>query len=243
MPRALRAEVLVAHQPAYLPWPGYFSRLLDVDRLVLLDHVPYSERGWQNRNTVTGPHGERIRLTVPVTRTFGQPLADVRVAEDRWRARHWRTLCQTYARAAHWPALQQRLAPIYQRPWTHLADLNAAVLQVMLRQFGLDVRLERSSDIAPAGPKTGMLADLCRRTGTSVLRVGTGAADGYLDACLLAEHGITVEVATYAPPTEGPAGANSALDLLAHHGPQALRFLEAAGRLRPLAPTTQESTA
>ncbi|MFD0396490.1 WbqC family protein [Kitasatospora sp. NPDC127121] len=240
-----RHDVLVAHQPAYLPWPGYFSRLLDVDRLVLLDHVPYSERGWQNRNFVTGPLGERIRLTVPVTRVFGEPLAKALVADDRWRGRHWRTLREAYGRAAHWPGLEQRLLPIYEHPWTHLADLNQALLAVMLDAFGLEVRLERSSEIAPDGAKTAMLADLCRRTGTNVLRVGTGAAD-YLDTAWLTERGIGVEVATYHPPAAmrpSTGAAASALDLLAHHGPGALRLLEAGGRLHPQAPTIEETNA
>ncbi len=87
------ALVLAGHQPAYLPWPGYLSRLLDVDRFLLLDHVQYS-RGWQHRNYIAGPRGQR-RLTVPVTHRFGQRIDQARIADDVWRGRHWRILQET----------------------------------------------------------------------------------------------------------------------------------------------------
>jgi glycosyltransferase involved in cell wall biosynthesis len=67
--------VLVAHQPAYLPWCGYFSRLLDTERLVVLDHVQFSERGYQHRNSVLKAGGGAQRLTVPVRRRFTPFLA------------------------------------------------------------------------------------------------------------------------------------------------------------------------
>ena len=235
-----RTDVLVAHQPAYLPWPGYFSRLLDVDRLILLDHVQHTERGWQNRNFVRNARGERVRLTVPVTGRFGQPIRAARIADDRWRARHWRTLTECYQHARYWPQWGGPLRAVYGRSWTHLADLNQELIRLLLDAFGLQIELVRSSAITPAGAKTDMLIDLCKTTGTRVLRVGTGAVE-YLDAGLLAQAGIEVEVATYSSPPydqgRGPFTPGlSALDLLLHQGPQARAVLTDSAHLRPWAP-------
>jgi hypothetical protein len=232
-----RPEVLVAHQPAYLPWCGYFSRLLDTDRLVLLDHVQFAERGYQNRNYIRAPGGGRLRLTVPVRRRFGQPISDVQTAGQHWAERHWRTLTQSYARAPHWEDCASRLEPVYARPWTRLADLNTALTQALLDALGLPVTLLRSSTLGPAGARTGMLIDLCRKTGASVLRTGTGATR-YLDRSLLDAAGISVEVATYNCPAypqgRGPFTPQlSVLDLIANAGPAATEVLHAGGTLRP----------
>ncbi|MFI6883747.1 WbqC family protein [Streptosporangium canum] len=252
---ACRTDVVVAHQPAFLPWLGYLARLIDVDRLVLLDHVQYTERGWQNRNYIRGAHGQAQYLTVPVRQPFGQPIDRVRIAEDAWRARHWRTLTQTYGRAPHWPAWQKRLQAIYQRSWSHLIDLNEALLQLLLDGFDLRVKLVRSSTLNLSGRKSAMLVDLCRVTGAQVLRTGTGAI-GYLDAGLLHRAGISVEIATYSLPLPAPAPGGvgsaapfaggraieprtgepvplSALDALLHHGPNARHLLEAGAGLQP----------
>ncbi|MEV4116778.1 WbqC family protein [Nonomuraea sp. NPDC049695] len=242
---ALRTDVLIAHQPAYLPWPGYLARLLDVDQLVLLDDVQFTKGGWQNRNYVRGPHGGAQLLTVPVQHRFGQMINVVAIADQRWRARHWRALTQSYGHAPHWPEWQPRLQAIYQRAWHRLADLNEALLQLLLDGFDIPVTLVRSSSLPHTGSRTARLISLCRLTGRTTLRIGTGALS-YLDAAALKTAGIAVEVATYHLDDDGNAGASprqgidartgepvplSALDLLLHHGPQARHLLAAAAHL------------
>ena len=236
----LPSEVLVAHQPAYLPWPGFFSRLADVNRLVLLDHVQYTEGGWQNRNFVSDRRGTPIRMTVPVRRGFGQRLHDVRIAEATWARRHWRTLVQSYGRTRFWPRWEDRLHAIYHQPWQRLVDLNEALIHLLLEGFGMKVRVLRSSTLGLGNAKTQMLIELCRQTQTRVLRVGTGAAR-YLNATELTAAGIEVEIATYIPPIEtrrcragGPVP--SALDLLLHHGDRAIEELRAGAQTHPWVP-------
>ncbi|MEV6849249.1 WbqC family protein [Actinoplanes sp. NPDC051411] len=219
-------RVLVAHQPAYLPWGGYFSRLLDVNKMIILDHVQFSERGYQHRNRIPDRHGGSQWLTVPVQRRFGQPLRDVRIADPTWSRRHWRTLCQTYARAPHWPDLASRLEAVYSRQWTHLADLDITLTGALLTALNMNVTLIRSSTLRPAGTRTDMLIDLCKRTGDRTLRVGTGALN-YLDHAALHAAGIRIEVATYHDPHPANGTAMSAIDLLAHYGPGTRQLLRA----------------
>ncbi|MFI2736647.1 WbqC family protein [Streptomyces sp. NPDC018711] len=236
-------RVLVVHQPAYWPWCGYFSRLLDVDELVLLDHVQFAERGWQHRNHIADRDGRSFRLTVPVRRAFGQPLAEVKIAEPDFHERHWRTLSETYRRAPHFRRYGDRLQELYARPWTHLVDLNEAVTRLILDALDLDVKLVRTSSAPPSGTKTAALADLCRRHEAGVLRVGTGAT-GYLDTGLLSRAGIRIEVATYDHVpygrTRNRAARLSVLDLLMHEGPRARAVLEAGARTAAFTPEPRE---
>lgn len=231
-------RILVAHQPAYLPWQGYFARLLDVNRLVLLDHVQFAERGRQHRNVIRGPGGGRHLLSVPVRRSgrFGQAIREVEIADPRWAQRHWRTLEQTYRRAPYFDDLRDDLRHVYQHPWTTLHEVNTALIHLLLDVLSLPVRIEYSSTISPAGRKTAMLIDLARRTGASVLRVGT-SAPRYLDAALLTQAGIDVEIIDYShhpyPQGNGPfLPGLAALDLVLHQGPAARSVLAAGVSLR-----------
>lgn len=219
-------RVLVAHQPAYLPWGGYFSRLLDVDKMIILDHVQFSERGYQHRNRIPDRHGHPHWLTVPVQRSFGQQLRDVHIADPTWTRRHWRTLSQTYAHAPHWPDLASHIEAIYSRQWTFLAELDIALIETLLTAMNMNVTLIRSSTLRPTGTRTDMLIDLCHRTGDRTLRVGTGALN-YLDHAALHAAGIRVEVATYHDPQATNGTAMSAVDLLAHYGSVARQLLHA----------------
>ncbi|TDD31222.1 hypothetical protein E1287_27295 [Actinomadura sp. KC06] len=227
-------RILVGHQPAYLPGPGYFSRLLDVPHFLVLDHVQFSQGSWQQRNRVPGPDRAPRWLTVPVRQRFGQPIRDVQISGDRWRRRHWQNLSQSYGSAPFWSAWEPQLRAVYDRPWSHLLPLNLELIRLMLDGFGIEVEIIGSSALAPRGAKTGMLVDLCRRTGSNVLRVGTGAA-AYLDTALLDRAGIDVQVASYAADNEGLWEVGSpgltALELLVHYGPAARARLADGARL------------
>jgi WbqC-like protein family len=236
-------RILVAHQPAYLPWQGYFARLLDVDRLVLLDHVQFAERGRQHRTWIRGPCGDRHLLSVPVRRSgrFGQSIRDVEIAESRWTQRHWRTLEQAYHRAPYFEDLRDELRGVYQHPWRTLHEVNDALIRLLLDALGLPVRITHSSRISPVGRKTAMLIDLARRTGASVLRVGT-SAPRYLDATLLTQAGISVEIISYTHPPypHGPGPflpGLSTLDLVLHQGPAARNVLASGAALHRWEPT------
>ncbi len=234
----MTGRVLVAQQPAYLPWPGYLARLLDVEEMVLLDHVQFAERGRQHRNYVRGPAGTApIRLTVPVRRRFGQPIRDVRIADPHWARRHLASLRHSYGRSPAFTHWLPRIRALYDQPFTHLADLNEALLALHLEAFGITIRLVRSSTLAPTGAKTAMLCDLAHQRGCDTVRVGAGALT-YLDRGLLHHEGLRLEVATWDDPRPDriPGRQLAALDLLARHDPPEARALLETGA-SPHAPT------
>lgn len=229
------SSVLVAHQPAYLPWGGYFSRLLDVDELVLLDHVQFVERGPQSRNVIRAPRGGKLRLTVPVRRAFGQPINQVRIADEPWAERHWRSITDSYRSAPYWGRYVDRLHEIYRYPWTHLVDLNVELTRLVLNALGARVTLTRSSTLRPQGTKTEMLLDLARIKRATRLRVGPSGPT-YLDKEAVTRAGVDVEVASFVPPVyrQGPGQFTpglSLLDLLMWAGPAARDLLTGASAI------------
>ncbi|MEC8406781.1 MAG: WbqC family protein, partial [Actinomycetota bacterium] len=79
--------IVTIMQPAYLPWLGYFDRLLKSDCFVVLDHVDMdrnSKTKFTNRNRIRTSRGTKW-LTVPVrsSGTSGNlPISDMRIADD-----------------------------------------------------------------------------------------------------------------------------------------------------------------
>src|SRR5436190_9888435 len=58
--------MLVAiHQPNYFPWLGYLDRMARADLFIVLDHVQFERRNYQNRAPILLEGVERW-LTVPV---------------------------------------------------------------------------------------------------------------------------------------------------------------------------------
>ena len=81
--------MLVAHQPAYLAWCGYFSRLLDTGQLVLLDHVQFPSAATRTATTSGHPAAGRngSRCPPPPVRTAHQRRAHLPAA---WACRNCR---------------------------------------------------------------------------------------------------------------------------------------------------------
>ena len=138
---------VVVLQPSYLPWLGYFDQLYKSDIFVLYDDVQYDKHGWRNRNRIKTDKGS-LWLTVPVL-THGQGLPinrDARIdTRQPWARKHLQALRVNYAKAPAFGEVFDALEPVLGRPWTHLIDLNRAVLEALCRPRG-----PRSIPLAPS---------------------------------------------------------------------------------------------
>ena len=234
--------MLVAiHQPHYLPWLGYLSRMATADRFVLLDHVQHERRGYQNRTRIR-VGGEARWLTVPVEqRSRHEAIAEKRVDNRLAGARHWSrvhflTLRHAYREARYVDAYASALKGIYAARYERLVDLNAALLEFLRDAFGIRTPLVHSSSLAAQGTKSELVLDICRRVKASALLVGLGASRRYLDRAAFARAGIALVFQEFEHPQYpqcGPApfiAGLSALDLLFNCGPDSRRVLAAAAR-------------
>src|SRR5436305_14922669 len=64
-PMTADAMLVAIHQPCFVPWLGYFDRMLRSDLFVILDHVQFERRNYQNRALIRLEDQARW-LTVPV---------------------------------------------------------------------------------------------------------------------------------------------------------------------------------
>src|SRR5882757_9025960 len=89
-------------QSNYIPWRGYFDLINSVDEFILFDDMQYTRRDWRNRNRIKTANGI-IWLTIPVVvkGRYSQSIQETEVSDSNWAAKHWKTLQQSYARAAH----------------------------------------------------------------------------------------------------------------------------------------------
>lgn len=214
---------VAGHQPDYLPYVGFFARMLMVDRFVIVDHVQFEKKSFQSRNRVAGSAAPTL-LSVPVRTAgrFTQSIADTEVAEPegRWRVRHWRTLQQCYRDTPGYARHAHFFEELYQRSWRHLVDLNLAVIEYLCRCFDVRTPRLRSSALQLTAAKSALLVQLCRAVGGREYVSGPGGMS-YVDDALLAASGVRSTYARYEPARYPRGGrtfvANlSAVDLLFH---------------------------
>ncbi|HEX9409464.1 MAG TPA: WbqC family protein [Methylomirabilota bacterium] len=155
---------------------GYFDQLYKSNVFV---HVQYDKHGWRNRNRIKTAKGP-LWLSVPVL-THGQDLPtnrDARIdTRQSWARKHLQALRVNYAKAPAFSVVFDALEPALRRPWTHLVDVNRAVLETLCRLLGLERPILLSSELDIPGQKTERLIAICRSLGADRYLTGDAASD------------------------------------------------------------------
>src|SRR5436853_2630674 len=109
--------IVAIHQPTFVPWLGYFDRMLRSDLFVILDHVQFERRNYQNR-TMIRLEDESRWLTVPVVQVSQKErIVDRHVDNSEggsraWGPTHFKTLKYAYRKAPFFDAYAPRLQQI-----------------------------------------------------------------------------------------------------------------------------------
>ena len=176
--------IVSIHQPAYLPWLGYFDKIRRADCFVYLDSVQFQKQSFQNRNKIRTPDGS-IWLTVPVEtkgKLHDTPLKDLPINNRvDWRRKHRAALEQHYRKAPCFDEVMPELHDVYDRDWHRLSDLCFAMLEAFNRRLGIGTRIVKASELGDLDAAKGdLVLALCETLGASCYLSGSLGRD-YLD--------------------------------------------------------------
>lgn len=193
--------ILSAHQPAYLPWLGYFDKIARADVFVYLDTVQFEKNSFINRNRIKTPQGAQW-LTIPVIMKdhLSATLHDTEIESTQpWSSKHLKTIRMNYARAEFFDACCRKLEALLADPQTRLAELCWRQLLFWLDEFGIKTCVVRSSKLEIASSKGALILALCQHFGAD--RYLSGALGrNYLVADEFRAAGIELEFQNYVSP-------------------------------------------
>ena len=228
--------IVAIHQPHFLPWLGYLHRMAQVDAFVLLDHVQFERRNYQNR-TMIRLNDQARWLSVPVVqRSRDERIIDKEVdnrleGAKAWGPNHFATLRHAYRQARFFDTYAPEFKRLFDRRWDKLVHLNQAGLDLLREAFGIRTKLVRSSELAVQGARMELILNICRAVGADTLLAGMGGSRGYLDAEAFARGGVRIEYHDFKHPEYPQCGKApfikglSAMDMLFNYGPQASSLL------------------
>ncbi len=230
--------IVAIHQPHYLPWLGYLHRMSQVDLFIVLDHVQFERRNFQNRSRIR-LEGEPHWLTVPVVQRSQQERIVDKLVDNScprpWGAIHFSTLRHAYRDAPHFAGYAGTLRRLLETGWQRLADLDRAMLEFLRDAFAIRTPLARSSELGVDGAKSDLILNLCRAVGADALLAGIGASRSYLDLEAFARAGVSVHWHEFMHPTYRQCGEQpflpglASIDLLFNCGAQSPALLMQSG--------------
>jgi len=192
---------VAVHQPQYLPWIGYFHKIMNVDVFVFLDNVQYKKREFQNRNKIKTSQGP-IWLTVPaITKgRFYQKIKDVEINNtERWKEKHFEAIKRNYSKAKYFRDWYMFLEELYSKGWNKLIDLNVFIIKKFIEYLEIEVEIFFETELNITGEKTERIINICKKLDADTYYSGVGARD-YLEEEKFKEEEINLEYQNFSHP-------------------------------------------
>ena len=172
--------ILTIHQPEYLPWMGFFNKIMYSDVYVALDNVQYRHKYFQNRNRISTNNGE-CWLNVPVYRRGSRDLfiQDVKINNNlKWRGKTWKTIFLNYKNSPYFDQYSDYFESLYLRDWDNLVELNMDVIKSVCKFLGLRTKIVRSSDLGIDGLGVNLILDICKKFNPDIYISGESGIAG-----------------------------------------------------------------
>lgn len=166
--------IVAIHQPNFFPWLGFFEKMRQVDVFVLLDNVPFTKGGYQNRVQLKSKDVSQW-LTVPVMTKgqFGQLTNAVCINNKiEWKKAHLKTFSNLYGKAKYFENVYRDVEDIYSYEQNKLVDITIPGILYVKDKFGLSAKVYLASELAVSGKGSLLLANIVKAVGGSVYLSG-----------------------------------------------------------------------
>jgi hypothetical protein len=175
-------RTVVIHQPDFLPYLGFFHRLLQADLLVMLDSVQFVQSGgWIHRDKIKTRQGEGW-ITISVKKSpLNTAIREIELAQfPDWRNKNLDLIRENYRKAPYFNEIYPYLEHLYHRPCSRLVEFNMHSIEMLAQLFDISLNTQLASDLSCEGRKNQLLVNILKVVGASHYLSGVGAKD-YFD--------------------------------------------------------------
>lgn len=175
--------IVAIHQPEYLPWLGFFKKMMNVELFVFLDDVQFRKKGWQNRNRIRINDGTTL-LSIPVHTHSYPKINEVTIDNEKnWSIRHKKSILYNYARAPYFDEIKDFVEYIFEKKFQYLVDLNTEIIKFIMNELEIKSKIVFSSELEISKKGSDRVLDICKAVG----------ADHYITGTFWAESNLRVE--------------------------------------------------
>tara|TARA_B110001454_G_C12527379_1_gene353711 strand:- start:23 stop:706 length:684 start_codon:yes stop_codon:yes gene_type:complete len=183
--------IVSIHQPQYVPWLPYFSKIARADTFVFLDNVQFQKNGLHNRNELKNSNG-RFWLTAPVSAHLGDKLKEVKTVNAGWSKKHIKSIYLNYNKSINYGFFTNHIQNILEQGFENLVDLNIKIIEIICREyFKIDTAIIRQSDLDVDGEKSNLILNICKKLNAKDYVSGPGG-ENYLEKNEFKKHKINI---------------------------------------------------
>ncbi len=190
------------NQPSFIPWGGFFARLMHSDKMVLLDDTLLA-RGFTyvNRNRIKGPNGE-VWISVPLKRKGRgrQRIKDLQLYEkERWAKDFLLTLYHFYVKSIYFfPVFEKIKAAVGTRDEKFI-HLVMTLSKIIKEELEIDKNFTLQSELGIEEKGTALLVCLARELNAKEVLLPY-FSDKSIDCDQFKKENIKILLLRYEPP-------------------------------------------
>lgn len=183
--------VVTIHQPESYPWAGFFNKMANCDKYVILDSVDFRKNYFQNRNKILTKNGP-IYLTIPIKKDTAKKILDVEVIDNNWRKKHWQTIKQTYGKSKYFHEFSSELEVIMNGEHEKLSSFNMAIIIFFKELLNIQAEIVLSSSLNIKTSSSDLIVDICNELDADVYISGKDGVN-YLNVESFSEKSINIK--------------------------------------------------
>ena len=175
--------IVTIHQPHFLPWPGYFNKIINSDLFIYYDIVQFSKNNFQNRVTIKNSDMKKLWITVPVKKDkLKKRIHDVIISNPKNIIKLGKTITQAYGKSKYFSTIWPYFEITFSKKYKYLSDLNYDFLVILLKLMNIKTKVLKSSEMGIKSiDPTKKLVEICENTGASYYLSGSsGKIHGYV---------------------------------------------------------------
>ncbi len=150
-------KTIAIHQPNYLPWAGYFLKMVACDDFVFHDNVQITKAGPTRRVKIASRHSiDKMQwLTVPLKKHSDFALIkDLKISwEADWTKKHLNQIKDTYCQCPYFSDFFPKIVDWYleAKRFTSLSEMNVFFIKQIMNELDIKKEMHISSNLPVSG--------------------------------------------------------------------------------------------
>ena len=193
--------IITAHQPLYLPWLGFFDKIIKSDVLCILDEVQFSDGDFIHRNKIrsnTGP----FWITLPIDKKnhLQKKISEIEITQHDWYLAHLDYVAAFYKNSTHFDEIYPLIYNILEKTNTlNLAQNNTSIIRELMKLLGIKTEVILLSELGIISRKNQLILDICKHLNATKYISGIRGKD-YLDVESFRALNVEIQLQEYLPP-------------------------------------------
>lgn len=175
---------MVIHQPDFIPYLGFFDRLVKSDIYVVLDNVQYvrnSSRAWTSRDKIKTSNREKWISISTQKAPLGTEINKILISKDtEWRKNNLNLIHENYKDSSYYGEIMPYIIDLYAYDCERLMDFNMQSIKMLMKLFDISIDIVYASDLYPEGKNNALIINIMKKLGCKKYLSGVGARDYFV---------------------------------------------------------------